>query len=394
MDTWRRDSDQQAYRLFEFTDRPIYRPGNVVHFKGVLRAREGAGYCLPAPTPVAFVVTDGDGTEVYRAHYTTNAQGSFAGSFTLPPEAKAGAYTMTSTIGNFKDETDLTVASYLKPEVQLSARARPAAVPARGNGDRGDSGCLLLRRAGRRARSSLDAEPISLLPSRDDEEQYGDEGDSSDEEAGYEEVHEGEGKTDENGRLVLNLPSTLPTGARAEEENPYSDHKFFLHVWSTSDVGGEAMADTSYLVTRGQFDLSLTPENYVLTPNQAGGLKVTATDFAGHPVPNQEVELSLISESRPPGNRPGPVTRSVLSRWSTAHRTGRGRHHHRDRPQGGRFRPGSSRLGRGPASHHHAGVRVGGPAANSLSSGRVGPTESPSSRIRSSIGSETACASW
>ncbi len=37
--------------VFQFTDRPIYRPGDLVHFKGVVRARAGFGYETPKPTP-------------------------------------------------------------------------------------------------------------------------------------------------------------------------------------------------------------------------------------------------------------------------------------------------------------------------------------------------------
>ncbi len=38
-------SDYQGYL---YTDRPIYRPGQTVYFKGILRADDDANYSLPA----------------------------------------------------------------------------------------------------------------------------------------------------------------------------------------------------------------------------------------------------------------------------------------------------------------------------------------------------------
>ncbi len=336
LDTWRYESAPEPYRLYAFTDRPIYRPGDRVRFKGVLRKFEfpkptlsgPTSYRLPGRVPLDFTVTDEDGVEIYKARLTTNGQGSFAGEFPLPKAAKAGNYPMTASIGTFRDTTFVTVASYLKPELQLSARpVKPQYV----RGERAEVDIQASYYFGAPAadlglRWSLLRSlhyPSSGLEGENEyqSDEYGDEG--------GELVSEGEGKTDAAGRLRLTLPSALPGGKQGEEENPYYDHVFQLQVWSTSDAGGSAQTATRYLVTRGRFSLMLSPDRYLLTPKQPAGVKVVTRDFAGHPVANQEITLALVTEStpHPPGGAStgtasaSQVQRRTLASWKV--RTGK-----------------------------------------------------------------------
>ena len=346
VDTWRYESAPEPYRLYAFTDRPIYRPGDRVRFKGVLRKIEfpkptssaialataelsgPTSYRLPGRIPLDFTVTDEDGVEIYKARLTTNDQGSFAGEFTLPKLAKAGNYPMTASIGTFRDTTFVTVASYLKPELQLSARPmKPQYV----RGERAEVEVQATYYFGAPA-ADLDLR-WSLFRSihypstgLEDEYEYG--GDEYGDYGG-EMVSEGEGKTDAAGRLRLTPPSALPGGKQGEEENPYCDHVFQLQVWSTSEAGGSAETHTRYLVTRGRFSLMLSPDRYLLTPKEPAAVKVVTRDFAGHPVANQEITLALVTESTPRRRGPGragvppasEVQRRTLTRWKA--RTGK-----------------------------------------------------------------------
>ena len=56
------------YRGHVYTDRLIYRPGQTVYFKGVLRADDDGRYSLPTDVKSATVVVqDSQGKEIYRA---------------------------------------------------------------------------------------------------------------------------------------------------------------------------------------------------------------------------------------------------------------------------------------------------------------------------------------
>src|SRR6202011_4563903 len=45
---WAFGPNHDDLRGYIYTDRPVYRPGHTVHFKGILRARSAAGYNVPA----------------------------------------------------------------------------------------------------------------------------------------------------------------------------------------------------------------------------------------------------------------------------------------------------------------------------------------------------------
>ncbi|MFB3880300.1 MAG: alpha-2-macroglobulin [Armatimonadota bacterium] len=313
LDSYRSEWGREPYRLYGFTDRPIYRPGDRVLFKGVLRRVTGtATYELPGRVEVKITVTDPDGAEIHRTAVTTNDQGSFAGAFDLPKLGRTGLYTLMTQIGGFADTMYVSVASYLKPEVQLTAR------PERPQYIRGQRAAVDIEASyyfgapagGLELRWTLTRD--LYYPRADSEFEY--------DEGGYggELVAEGEGRTDDAGRLRLVLPSRMPKGPEAEAESPYWDHQFTLFVYSTSEAGGSAEATTHYLVTRGSFYLTASPDRYVLTPGTPAKVKIEARSFEGDPVPGQQVELSLLTEKRP-GSR-GRVERRTLKRWTV--RTG------------------------------------------------------------------------
>jgi len=317
LESYRSSWGGEPYRLYGFTDRPIYRPGDRVFFKGVLRRLVGAAtYQLPGRVEAKITVTDPDGAEVHRAKVMANDQGSFSGAFDLPRLGRTGLYTLTTQIGGYGDTMHVRVASYLKPEVQLTAR------PDKPHYSRGQLASVDIEASyyfgapagGLELRWTLTRDVY--YPRTDSEF---DDGEYEDEGYGGELVAEGEGRTDDAGRLRLTLPSRLPKGARAEGESPYWDHVFTLFVYSVSEAGGSAEATTHYLVTRGSFYLVASPDRYVLTPGTPAGVKLEARNFEGDPVPDQQVTLSLVTETRPSSR--GRVERKTLKRWTA--RTGR-----------------------------------------------------------------------
>jgi uncharacterized protein YfaS (alpha-2-macroglobulin family) len=79
-----------------YTDRPIYRPGETVYYKGIVRLDDDAAYAVPMSAEnLDFVLRDPQGAELRRETLQLNAFGSFAGSFELPSGALIGDYSLT-----------------------------------------------------------------------------------------------------------------------------------------------------------------------------------------------------------------------------------------------------------------------------------------------------------
>jgi len=76
-----------------YTERPIYRPGEEVQFKGVVRLDDDAAYSVPgAVSDLRLTINSADGKSLLDQLVSLNDFGTFAGSFTLPSDAAIGNY--------------------------------------------------------------------------------------------------------------------------------------------------------------------------------------------------------------------------------------------------------------------------------------------------------------
>ncbi|AZI44706.1 hypothetical protein EHF33_17580 (plasmid) [Deinococcus psychrotolerans] len=113
-------------RGYVYTDRPVYRPGQHVDFKAVLR-QAGSLKAL-AGTSVRVVVKSPNDDEVFRKTLMTDAFGSLNAGLDLPAGAKLGEYYFSlSPEGTDDDQTDISgsfqVEAYQKPEYAVTIQA-------------------------------------------------------------------------------------------------------------------------------------------------------------------------------------------------------------------------------------------------------------------------------
>lgn len=109
-------TDREQQRTWFFTDRSIYRPGQTVHFKGISLKRKGnAPWELVVGSGTTVTLTDANGKEVAKTELTTNAHGSFAGSFVIPQQLLAGSW----RLGNNSGMSMIEVAAYKRPSFEV-----------------------------------------------------------------------------------------------------------------------------------------------------------------------------------------------------------------------------------------------------------------------------------
>jgi alpha-2-macroglobulin len=85
-------------RYFVFTDRPLYRPGDTVYFKAILRDDDDARYSLPQGS-VHIAIRDGYSYErnkpIFEKDYAVSADGTIDGQYTIPEKGNTGYYSLT-----------------------------------------------------------------------------------------------------------------------------------------------------------------------------------------------------------------------------------------------------------------------------------------------------------
>ena len=109
------DPDRDTLRTFLFTDRAIFRPGQEVHYKGIVSVRRAGTTITKASyhTSVRFVDVNGD--EVAKHDVTTDAYGAFHGTFTAPRGVLTGEMTISEAHGS----RSIRVEEYKRPTFEV-----------------------------------------------------------------------------------------------------------------------------------------------------------------------------------------------------------------------------------------------------------------------------------
>jgi uncharacterized protein YfaS (alpha-2-macroglobulin family) len=88
-------------RAVIITDRNLYRPGQVVKMKGMMRDATQTALAIPAAHDVHWEVTEGEGERVTReGHATLSDDGGWEATWDVPANARTGHYLLRCNIGD------------------------------------------------------------------------------------------------------------------------------------------------------------------------------------------------------------------------------------------------------------------------------------------------------
>jgi hypothetical protein len=297
-------SPEDPIFVYIYTDRPIYRPGDTVYYKGIVRSTNFGRYALPdlEEITIAFSPTffTGEGEQVEPDQFTLalDENGSFNGEYLLAEDLALGDYQITLPDTNYwASLRTFTVAEYRRPE--FSATLTPEVDEAL----RGEAIDVLLEA------DYLFGAPASNVavtwniyqtlhqPTIETQPPYAF-GDT----AGFyqneidpffgigvpqqgEYLVGGEGVTDEQGNLVITLPADL-----LDEIDPGSRN---VRVEATLGANSEFPISTSTSVVYHDAEVYVglrTPE-YVSDAGVETTVELLTVDWAGEAVGNLPVEV-------------------------------------------------------------------------------------------------------
>ena len=193
------DSEIYDTKLYAFTDRPLYRPGDWVEVKIVGREFTSARDSKAAEAaPIKLAVLDANGTTLQTLDLNLDTQSGTQGRFQLPDNAVAGGYELRFLYRDQLYSSAFRVADYIKPHFEI---ALDLAKPDFRTGEPVNGNLVLLYPDGKPVRNarvqlSLRAQQLSMI---DNELQY----------LGQfpVELSSSELATDDKGRAAFELPA-------------------------------------------------------------------------------------------------------------------------------------------------------------------------------------------
>lgn len=114
---YRDDQPKQTVQTFLFTDRAMYRPGQTIHFKGIVvenTPKQNRNTVLAERT-AEVTLYDANNQKVTSLTFTTNAYGSFAGTFSAPESGLTGQMRISAENG----DAYVSVEEYKRPKFQV-----------------------------------------------------------------------------------------------------------------------------------------------------------------------------------------------------------------------------------------------------------------------------------
>jgi hypothetical protein len=127
---WEWKSDYSAvastapHKVYLYTDRPIYRPGHTVHYKGILRHDDDGAYTpLVSTQLLTLSVRDARENVLATINPSASSFGVISGSFTLADETGLGQYNLELLLDGHAYRQPFKVEEYLKPDYAVTVSA-------------------------------------------------------------------------------------------------------------------------------------------------------------------------------------------------------------------------------------------------------------------------------
>lgn len=124
---WLYGGREPDWRIQAITDRPAYRPEDVVHFKVQARWFDGSTYATPDGAKLRYAIVDPRGSKVKEGDFTLNDFGSALGEFALSAALPLGEYRIDlvepKADRGIGSATLFRLEEYKLPEFEVTVRA-------------------------------------------------------------------------------------------------------------------------------------------------------------------------------------------------------------------------------------------------------------------------------
>ena len=258
-------------KVYLTTERPVYRPGQEVFFKGIIRAYADERFGLGDTERVQISIRDPNGQQVHEAELEVSENGSFHGRFGLFDRAALGTYRLVASLEDKEYGGEFKVKAYRKPEyrVQVSTPKRAYVSGQKVSASIAANYFFGPPVAGAKVKVSVYRTRF-YIPWWIDADYSWYYSDAEYRNTMRETIEEAEGRLDADGKFQVDF-ETLPDSL---------DYTYGIEAVVT-DVSDQAVTGHgSVRVTKANFRLVVEPEYLLNAPDQTARVRVVTSDYA------------------------------------------------------------------------------------------------------------------
>lgn len=287
-----------AYETYLYTDRPVYRTGQPVYFRGIVRSKDDVTYTRPALDTVPVRITDTRGELIYEKDVELSPFGTFSDSFDIAQEGSLGSYRISVELPSEQEyrseggSVSFLVAEYRLPEYQVEMRAITPEIA------KGETAQVELEGSyffgGKVSNAAVDYTVLSqpFYFNYEGEGSY-DFYDYNRDDGGYDYygsygsfVTEGLTTTDSTGVATIDVVGDLRDAKQSQT--------FRIEAGLQDEASQKIFSSTSFIVHQGLIYVGARAEKYVSNANEENTINIISVDWDSNAVPNQTVDVEVV----------------------------------------------------------------------------------------------------
>ncbi len=287
------------YNVHIYTDRPIYRPGQTIYFKGVIRTEDDVSFARPDLGQVHVALYDAAYEIILDENLPVSPNGTFNGEVTLAEGASLGNYNLAIDFEGQYQEQYFQVAAYRPPEFEVVVTPETDEL-LRGDGIEATiqasyffGGPL----AGADVTWNVLAESYRFEPAQLGSYTFTD---SDDPYICYhcwwypqdnfpETILSGFGTTDENGQVSLSLD-----GAEIDDLLSRGSHRLTIEATVTGTDNQFISGREQVVVHKGDYYIGLSPQEYVADAGEETAIDLVTVDWASERQSDKTLDIQVV----------------------------------------------------------------------------------------------------
>jgi uncharacterized protein YfaS (alpha-2-macroglobulin family) len=287
------------YRIYMYSDRPIYRPGQPVYFRGIARSKDDVSYTPPDAETISVSIRDDKGDTIYTADLPLSEYGTFSGQLDLATDAGLGYYYINAALPG-RSEYDypsggvsFTVAEYRLPEFLVDVTPEEPEVV------QGDTVRMTVDSTyffgGSVSNATIEYSVIAnnyyFNYTGDGYYDFVDYDYDSGPSAYYADgsrgsIADGTAQTDDAGEFTIEIPADLGDVSQSQS--------FLVEATVYDETGQTVSGRGSVIVHQGEVYIGARATRYVSRTDEDSTIEIVAVDWDSEPVPNQTIEVEVV----------------------------------------------------------------------------------------------------